>query len=124
EPAKVFGGDYPKCAGRLGGRVCGGGVRSGPDGPDEEDGERDEGGAGKGFELPLHSGGGNAGGKRGPSTSAALPESAAGDDLHDFQPVTRSELAPRKLGGRHSLAVVLDDDAAREQALRDEERFD
>ena len=47
--------------------------------------------------------------------------SAAGYDLHDLQPVAGAERASRKLRGCHSLAVVLDDDAAGPLALGEEE---
>src|SRR5439155_26607 len=48
----------------------------------------------------------------------------ARDDLDDLQAVAGGELPLRELGRRDGLAIVLDDDAAREQALRDEERLD
>ena len=43
------------------------------------------------------------------------------DDLHDFQPVSRIELTLRELRRSDRLAVVLHDDAAWQQTLRDEE---
>ena len=50
--------------------------------------------------------------------------SAAGDDLHDLQPVARAELAPGEFRWRHGFAVVLDHHAARQELLRDQEFLD
>ena len=46
--------------------------------------------------------------------------SPARDDFDDFQPVARVEPAPGKFRRRDRLAVVLHDDAARQQVLRDQ----
>src|ERR1043165_6422079 len=49
---------------------------------------------------------------------------SAGDDLHDFQPISGVEPALGKLGRRDRLAVVLHHHAARQEFLREEEFLD
>jgi hypothetical protein len=59
------------------------------------------------------------------SENAILAEAlASGNDLYDLQPITGVDLAAGKLRRRHRLAVVLDDHAAREEALGDQELLD
>ena len=50
----------------------------------------------------------------------ALQPSTARDDFYDFQFVARVQLPSRKFRRRDRLAVVLHDDAARQQILRDQ----
>src|SRR5664280_138539 len=47
--------------------------------------------------------------------------STAGDDLDDFQPVTGRYHAPRKFGRNNRIAIVLNNDASRQQLLPDQE---
>ena len=49
---------------------------------------------------------------------------AASDDFHDLQPVAGIELALLKFRRSDRLTIVLDDHAARQQTLRDEEFLD
>jgi len=43
--------------------------------------------------------------------------STSGNDCDDFEAVAGLKLAVGKFGGRYSIAVVLDDDAARRELL-------
>jgi len=54
------------------------------------------------------------------ATKFCNARSPARDDFDDFQPVARIEPAPGKFRRRDRLAVVLHDDAARQQVLRDQ----
>ena len=48
-------------------------------------------------------------------------DSTARDDFYYLQPVARVEPTPGKFRRRDRLAIVLDDDAARQKLLRDQE---
>jgi hypothetical protein len=52
------------------------------------------------------------------------PLSATGDDLYNLQPIAWTKLAAGELRGRDGVAIVLDDHAAREKLLSDEELLD
>ena len=53
-------------------------------------------------------------------TESAKRDSAARDDFYDFQPVARVKPPTGKFRWCDRLAVVLHDDAARQQLLRDQ----
>src|ERR1035438_163812 len=52
-----------------------------------------------------------------------VPCSSPGDDLHNLQPVACAKLALGEFRWRHGFAVVLDDDAARQEILSNQKLF-